>query len=534
MVFAVLLYSSFERSDAEAMPAGAPPAPAQLQAQTSASVASSNGERYYSDTFMPLRDDVRAYERDPANRYTYCIRNVGTYECLSYGSDGTIRRQLHTATAHGTGFAYQMDGDKTRILTNEHVVSWPSVTDDGHHVDDVPAGCKLINQQLSIVDNEDDEYTEDDIPLTLVIEDHALDAAVVLAPGQLRLMPYRIGHSSALSTGDVVIVRGFPLGVFQAYNTGKVINVYDRDVEKGWDHNDFIIDASLSSGNSGSPVLALNRKTGEYELVGVFHASYTRANALNAVISIDQLYDLMFQLKASSRSKMPIGSEQLSEAEQRNQLRKALADKDFLPYVALGPLMVRAHAVGESFLFEVFSNRFPLEDQRVVFLLDGTISEGKGELRRVYFGNARGYKVYEPSGLDSETAAGLNRVLKRLYGLASATLRYRQVISHTADSRQAVDQRTALHRAMNRQAAQDPDLAQQLLDLASKQAPLAATQMLPLTEVLAQTLPKPAPVPLPIPAAAPIVPAIVPAVAPGPTVPAVKTPTVTLAKKSTP
>lgn len=207
--------------------------------------------RYYSDTFMPLRDDVRTYERDPANRYTYCIRNVGTYECLSYGGDGIVHRQQYQTTAHGTGFAYQLDGDQTRLLTNEHVVAWPFVTDGGHRLEDVPLGCKLISQKLSIVDNDDDDYDADDIPLTRVLDDPALDVAVVRAKGKLRLLPYRVGRSAALSTGDVVVVRGFPLGVFQAYNTGTVINTYDHDLYHQWDHEDFIVDAQLSAGNSG-------------------------------------------------------------------------------------------------------------------------------------------------------------------------------------------------------------------------------------------------------------------------------------------
>ena len=449
--------------------------------------------RTYSDTFTPLRDDVRAYERDPANRYTYCIRNVATYECLSYGSDGAIRRQQHLATAHGTGFAYKNDGDQTRLLTNQHVVSWPTVTDDENHVEDVPSGCKLVSQNLSIVDNDEDEYGEDDIPLTRVLDDAALDVAVVRAPSKLRLLPYRVGRSSALSTGDVVIVRGFPLGVFQAYNTGKVINTYDRDLYRHWDHVDFIVDAQLSSGNSGSPVLALNRRTGEYELVGVFHASYARANGLNAVIATDQLQDFMFQLKKPTQSRLSTAIERLPDAEQRQRLQKALEDRDFVPYVALGSLFVRLHGAGDSLLFEVFSSKFPLDDSRVAFLLDTPESNAWGKLQRVWFGNGRGYKPYVAANLDVESQECLKRVLKRLYEMASATLRYRQQASHSADSRQTAEQRSVQKKAWTRAAAQDPDLVQQLLELAAKSAPSAAGETLTLSSVFAQAVPPPSP-----------------------------------------
>ena len=40
--------------------------------------------------------------------------------------------------------------------------------------------------------------------------------------------------------------------VMQAVSSGKVVNPYDRDQEQGWDHVDFVIDALLAEGNSGS------------------------------------------------------------------------------------------------------------------------------------------------------------------------------------------------------------------------------------------------------------------------------------------
>lgn len=453
-----------------------------------AEVAIPSGEgRYYSDTFLPLRDDVRAFERDPANRYTYCIRNTATYECLNYGSDGSVRRRQHRTTVHGTGFAYQLDGEETRLLTNEHVIYWPTVTDAQHHIDAVPLGCKLIKQKLSIVDNEDDEFDGDDIALTRVVDDRALDVAVVRAKTKLRLLPYRTGHSAALSTGDVVIVRGFPLGVFQAYNTGKIINTLDDDRYKHWDHVDFIVDAQLSNGNSGSPVLALNRKTGEYELVGVFHASYERASSLNAVIAIDQLRGLMFQLKREARPQPKLGLELLSEAAQRARLQKALADKEFLPYISLGSLLVSLHSVGDSLIFEVFTKTFPLDDYRLALLLDTPVADGWGKLQKVWFGNNRGYLACHLAALDTDATGTVKRVLQRLYVLASSTLAYREATGRVPDSREAVEQRATLHRALARAAAQDSELAQQLLDLASDNAPTAAEPGLALTEVFAQT-----------------------------------------------
>lgn len=449
------------------------------------------GGRYYADSFGPLREDVWAFEHDPANQYTYCIRNVATYECLNYGSDASIRKRRYTATAHGTGFAYQHDGETTRLLTNEHVVAWPAVTDAEHPVEDVPSGCKFLSQKLQIVDNDEDEYEEDDVPLTRVVDDRALDVAVLRARGKLRLLPYRLGRTASLSAGDVVVVRGFPLGVFAAYNTGKIINTRDEDRYRHWDHPDFIVDAQLSSGNSGSPVLALSRKTGEYELVGVFHASYTRASSLNAVIAIEPLRELMYQLKRAPQPQGMALLEPLTESERRARIHGALGDKLAVPYVSLGTLPVRLHAVGRGLLFEIFSKRFPLDDRRVALILDAHGEGGAGKLQRVWFGGERGFRSYAADALDAETAGVVGRVLQRLYEVANSTLSYRETAGRVADSQKALQQRTSLQRVLSRAAAQDGDLAQLLSDLARDKAPASAATALPIAEVFSQIEPPP-------------------------------------------
>src|SRR5262249_46941436 len=122
------------------------------------------------------------------------------------------------------------------------------------------------------------------------------------AHATLQLMPWRIGHSADLRERNIVEVVGFPLGEFRAVNLGKVVSAYDHDDYQDWDHDDFVIDALLSSGNSGSPVLAVCCKTGQLELVGIFHAAYSRGSALNVVIAMDQLQNLMDTLKRAPRA----------------------------------------------------------------------------------------------------------------------------------------------------------------------------------------------------------------------------------------
>lgn len=440
-----------------------------------------NGE--YSDSFIPLNDQVREFERDPANGYTYCIRATATYECLSYGTDGEIRRQQSRSVSHGTGFAYRELAGETLLLTNAHVVNWPSVTDARSTVADIPAGCKLIVETLQIVDNENDDFNSDDISLTRVAVDDELDSAIVKTKAKLRLIPYRIGKSSALKFGDVVMVRGFPLGAFQAYNTGKVVNPYDVDTFKDWNHIDFIIDASLSSGNSGSPVLALSQRTGEYELVGVFHASYARANSLNAVIGIDQVRDFMLLQKRSSTA---LSGDRSRGTIRRADVETALGDSGFVPYFALGPLSVSLRTEGKSFLFEVFSRRFPLDDHRVAILLDQPSADGTGGLSRVWLGSERGYKMQDLTALGEFEQKRLQAVLLRLHTIAAATVRYRALLRKSNTAREVQSERTTLQRMLARDASGDQELSQSLLEMADRLGPHPADSPAPYSSVLAE------------------------------------------------
>src|SRR6185436_5560529 len=119
------------------------------------------------------------------------------------------------ASELGSAFAYEVAGNETYLLTNEHVASWPEVTDGLHRVDGVPEGCKRVDDKLRIVRDERDDFEPGQIPLTRVAVDPLLDAAVLKAGQPLHTLPYRIGKSASLRQGNAIRVRGFPLGVLQ-------------------------------------------------------------------------------------------------------------------------------------------------------------------------------------------------------------------------------------------------------------------------------------------------------------------------------
>ncbi len=435
----------------------------------------------YADELTVLSPRVRELERDPGNQYSYCLRTTATYECLSYAADGSVRRARRSVVAHGTAFAYKRAGGETFLVTNDHVASWPAVTDEEHKIDEVPAGCKMVSEWTKIVDDEGDGYDANDVALTRVAADPALDIAILKTREPLKQIPWRMGRSASLHVGNVVAVHGFPLGAFPATNIGKVVNTADRDTARDWDHVDFVVDALLSPGNSGSPVLAVSCKTGEYELVGVYHAGYVNGSALNVVVGIDELRDFMTTMKRVPRVAEAIGPGE------REQLRAAAAAAPFFP---LGSLTASVRPAGEALWFEVYSRGFPLHDERVLVIEDLPKAGVFGQVGRVWVGNRRGLRAFV-AGADADAQAHLARIVTRLRTNAVTAMRWRSVdpATHAGERRLR-----SLERDRDRHAPLDRDAAQLVLDMAERLGPRPGD---PVVSYAAATAPKPSPAPPP-------------------------------------
>ena len=424
----------------------------------------------YADDFSAFTSRARELEQKlPA--YTFCIRSSATYECPFYGADGSLRRKKRRVVAHGTGFAYKQDSNEALLLTNEHVAEWPAVTDEDHPVEDVPLGCKRVGDSLKIVDNESDSYVRDDIPLTRVVVDPQLDVAVLKAKSQLPIVPWRIGHSAGLKERNIVDVRGFPLGVLKATNVGKVVSAYDHDDYKDWDHDDFVIDALLSPGNSGSPVFAISCKTGEFELVGIYHAGYTRGSALNVVVAIDQVRDLMTTLKRTPRVRPEMRI--VLDGSTRASLLAAskMSLESFFPFGQM-TAAVRSRDDGVIF-YEVFNRDFPLRAYPVLVIEDLPPADASsfGALGRIWIGNRQGLKAYARSEFDAETLSQLTKLLEGLRRDSVAASAVRSGDQDVSTGKEGFERTERMHKALQRASASYTDLAQGVLDLSERFGP---------------------------------------------------------------
>lgn len=311
-------------------------------------------EGLYADTLEHLSPAVAAFERSPQANYSYCLRVTAVYEHVYFGADGELRRTFHRASHHGTAFAYRQQDGEYFLATNSHVASMPEATSAARPVEGVPHGSRKVRESLRLVPSEEDGFLPAQIEVTTVLVDPRNDLAVLKTRTPLNVMPYRFGQSSALRVGNVVVARGFPLGAFAASNVGRVTNAHHVDTDEVWDHTDFVTDAALNSGNSGSPVFALSRRTREYELVGIFHAQYKNAQGMGVVVGIDQLRDQLERLRLTE----PPEPEEL-ESETAANLLARFGGQVFFPF---GGSVARAEQRPEGVLFTVYRD-FPYSDE---------------------------------------------------------------------------------------------------------------------------------------------------------------------------
>jgi serine protease Do len=419
-------------------------------------------EGAYADTLQVESARTRELEQGPKSQYSYLLRSSAKYDCPFFGPDGKLRRRHVQASGLGTAFAYETSGTDTYLLTSEHAAVWPDVTDGAHQADGVPEGCRRVEEKLRIVHDEHDDFDPAQIALTRVAVDPSLGVAILKASQRLVVIPYKIGKSAALRLGDAVQVRGFPLGVMQAVSSGKVVNPYDRDQERNWDHVDFVIDALLAEGNSGSPVLAASCRSHELELVGIYHAGYKGHTALNVVVGIDQLTEFMRKKRRIPRG-LTAGGPGAPGVEDRARVKEALAGAT-LPLFDFGGLFMRAErGAGGALLYHVYGREFPLDDRRVAVIEDLAKDGTFGEVGRLWVFGPSGWLEWPPSALGADERDLLARLGDSVRAQLLHTLDFRKTLANPGSAEERRRGRD-LSRAIAHDAPAARDLAGNLLD----------------------------------------------------------------------
>jgi hypothetical protein len=277
----------------------------------------------------------------------------------------------------------------------------------------------------------------------------------------------------------------------QAVSSGKVVNPYDRDQEQGWDHVDFVIDALLSEGNSGSPVLAASCRSRELELVGVYHAGYKGHGALNVVVGIDQLADFMKKKRRIPRALAAEGSPGALGLAERGRVKDALA-AGTLPLFDFGGLVVRTEINDGVLMYHLYGRQFPLDDRRIVVIEDLAKPAAFGEAGRMWVLGQTGWREWPPAALGTDERDLVARAVDTIRVQMLHTLEYRHALANPSSA----DERRR-GRDVSRSIARDQpltrDLAQSLLETADRLSSAGKE----LTAAATPTAPPPAPSPLP-------------------------------------
>jgi serine protease Do len=234
-------------------------------------------------------------------------------------------------------------------------------------------------------------------------------------------------------------------------------------------------------------VFAISCKTGEFELVGVYHAGYTRGSALNVVVGIDQVRDLMTTLKRVPRPRTEANA--ALDGASRAQLLAA-SRMTLEPFFAFGPVTaaVRPREDG-SLLYEVLNRDFPFRGYAVLVLEDLPTADAAafGTPGRVWIGNRQGLKAYVRSDLDVDTQAQLARLLEGLRRESVVAFAVRTADRDASSSKEKFQRTERLEKALQRSSASYTELAQSTGDLADRFGPSPGEPTVTLEATLVAT-----------------------------------------------
>ena len=186
----------------------------------------------------------------------------------------------------GSGFVYKIDGNKSYIITNHHVIS------DG--------------------DKFEITYTDGDVlEAKLLGGDQYADIAVLEVKNKENIKSVDIGTTETLRVGDTTFTVGAPLDYAYSWTvTRGIISGKERLVEVSTSNNsssDYIMnvlqtDAAVNSGNSGGPLCNSNG-----EVIGVISAkiSSTGVEGMGFAIPIETAIEKVEQIISGESSEYP-------------------------------------------------------------------------------------------------------------------------------------------------------------------------------------------------------------------------------------
>lgn len=193
---------------------------------------------------------------------------------------GPFRRQPELQKSFGSGFIVTPNG---YIVTNEHVV---------HEAEKIEVAIK---------------GSDSPVPAEVSWVDYSLDLAVLKVATDKVLPTAPLGDSQKIRPGDWVIAIGNPyelehtvtVGVISAL--GRPLQIPDPGERRVRNYRNLIqTDAAINPGNSGGPLVNIAG-----QVIGINTAVNTRAQGIGFAIPINELKDIIEDLKEDGRVTQP-------------------------------------------------------------------------------------------------------------------------------------------------------------------------------------------------------------------------------------
>jgi len=182
-----------------------------------------------------------------------------------------MKRNL--STAHGTGFITKDEG--IWIITNKHLVE-----------NAVGIGLKIMADGRKIETRAEIVYLSPRTDIAILRLDENLSKKVKYL---------KLGNSDSVTKGEFVVAIGNPYGFNETASVGIISNIVKKDSAQNENpslNKLFQMDMSINPGNSGSPLLNLNK-----EVIGVVFAVIGDAQGMAFAIPINLVKEEIKEMK---------------------------------------------------------------------------------------------------------------------------------------------------------------------------------------------------------------------------------------------
>lgn len=258
----------------------------------------------------------------------------GSYRTLP-GEDRKLEQNI------GSGFAIASD----LIVTNKHVVA-----------------------------DEDAEYTvitnEGKSVSVLNISRDPLNDLALLKVNSKDLVPIKLGDSSKIKLGQIVIAIGTPLGEFPNTVTSGIISGLGRGITAGSKYESFVerldgviqTDAAINPGNSGGPLL-----DSQGNVIGINTAVSSQSQNIGFAIPVDVLKELYENYQSSGQKiSRPYLGVRYQMITQKNALLNEVPEGAYVVEVVDPSPASKAGIIVEDIITELDGNDIKGDDEKIL------------------------------------------------------------------------------------------------------------------------------------------------------------------------